>query len=330
MAKQQKRVKKNKYTIEAEINKQTADRTQYLVKKKGSIEFNASKQTLSNKWLFQDVPFVNSTEKGHYKPTKFYLSQNEVENLEKLLTDFDIPEIIWDDLKFTWLNMVFAQKTAQHKDQIAKNYNSLMQDFYEAYDLIKQIACGEKGIRGFSISSAPKKKDGSLGAEHNQSFKTHIVSNLLMDIFSVYTESSKHAMYQSMYEQHRDHNPKKNGSSGKSKNSKSESVSRYSAELYSFLRDQLFNPPFGMDLSEGFEPYFEYYRSQTKKFSNNRLYLFIGKLMILAGLTDEVDEVSELADDTIRDRMKKKLAPYIAAQKKREQIDSMPHEEKED
>jgi hypothetical protein len=309
--------KKTKIEINREIEKNNIERARYLAPLKSSVEFIAPVESQLTRGLFMDVPFYESKELGLHQPKKFYLDPAEIEKLEKLFLEFDIPETMWHDLKFSWLNMVFAAKIALRKDQIERDQNAAMEDFIRAFELVKEISTEDKLVREFSITWKQKKEDGNWGAENTTTFKTHIASNLLMDLLSSYKHSKQFSTFSSMYGQFKDANPITLTLKGNRKNSKSDRVNFYSIELYKYLRSCLFEPPYGLVLDEdGWKEYMAYYKNQGKKYPDRRLYLFIGRLMVLAELTDDVEgEISEIGDGTIRERIRKKIEPYLAAQK---------------
>lgn len=152
----------------------------------------------------------------------------------------------------------------------------------------------------------------NLGPIKSKKLKGHVAVQFIEEVLQNYKEAKRYSNAQRTHE-HRQKYGKPDMFFGH-KNSAKHSQSFYSGVIFDYLRQHLFSGLF--DLLSDQEKYKVEQTRLHKKFSRRKMFLFIGKLMILSGLL-EVKE--DTFDDDIIETIEKKLRPKLRSDKRKKQ-----------
>jgi len=279
-----------KVEFERKMFQDSIRRVSYFTKRENSIEFERPKEYYGNIMFGNDRPF-----KDHKPQNVFYIPKEEYQSIVKLFQDFDLKEELWPDLTWAYLNMCFAKGNAVWNDNFDKEYNLKLMECYKLLDLLEEIKSGKKRVVEFTFVTKEIIDKKSFGRSVNKRFKGHIASQFLESVLVKYKEIQSYEVLNMTYELFKIH-----GDSDMRrgyKNHEKMSQSYYCSVIFNYLRPKLL-----------VHSHFKNDKEFLKIFGNysqNKLFLFVGKFIQLSGLLQTKDDTTDIE---LTDLIKKKLA----------------------
>lgn len=304
MAKKQ-RVKKNKEEKKNELKINLERIKTYSIPSEDKVGLVIFKKCFNN-GLFLEMQSIFSELPDEDASVNFYISKDENISLENLFHEFNIPSNLWGTLKLAWLNMVFSNLLALRKDTIGSTNKKAMTDLYRSYDFFQEIAQGAIKVESFSINHSIPEPSGASGeVKKTTQFKGYLSSDFLLRILKDFFESDKNRGLKMMYDQNRNADWTNLDKRGTKQNNKSHSISLYTTALRFFFSSELFF----CDIPQVDQVVdFESLRKKHKRlWPDNRIDQFIGRLMILSGLDQDIhNENDDVKNEIVSVRQKKR------------------------
>lgn len=295
----------NKAQLERKMHNDGLRRVRYFNQRENDVEFHPPEENHSNRMLSNDAPL----DPEFNLRSVFYIPNKEHKNLIQIFNDHQIPEHMWPDLTWTYLNMCFAAGNALWSDNYHRNLQSNQKENFELLDLLEEILNQKKILRGFTLETRNVVGEQKYGPLTAKKFKGYVSAQFLEKILYKYKELSDYKIAKQSY----DH-LKENGFSDMVmgyKNHEKHKQSYYSNVIFDFLRQELFRPAY--DLLNEWDKFAAIHKKMNRQYSRNKRFLFIGKLMLLSGL---ISSKKEMIDTEIIDLIKKKLATKLQNEKK--------------
>lgn len=305
-----KRVKVNQRQVEQRAKKDRLKRLPYIVPSKNTVEFVAPAETHFNRMMGHNVPLQKVTLEGVLSTDGrlgsvryYYIPKGVHQNLTSLIQQFHLPATIHNDLIWVFLNMFFAATEAVYSTNFYKNFDKQCQQQVEILEFFEQLADGSNEIVDTKISyrkkGAPPKTTKVLNLESEivlpvllagiPAFQATEFYKAMKPFLDVYRQEPKHDLFFGH------------------KNAEKHWQSYYAGVIYEYLQNTVF-----AGLSSVPKEQLEQETKRLKKlFSQRKRFLFIGKLMELAGLLSSM----EAKDDAgIIEVIKKKLASRLKSE----------------
>ena len=332
------RKKPNQKEINDKIDADFSRRFSFFFDGKNKVEFILPKKNNLNNMLFNNLPSQNVTpegiasKNGEYGQIKiFYFESSQKDKLHSIFNEFYIPENLYPDLTLAFLSMVFAATTSKFIDKIDREQNDNKTELVKLIDLIEELiqhkySIGEVKLY-YSEVLKETKPDNTLKlgkAQEPLIIKGTLALNLLRKALYNYKNVENYESFRWYYDFFKEHGiPDRNMGH---KNSEKQEQSYYSIVLFDYLRRELFRPVHELYCKPETEgKYQNEFKKAKEKYSHVKMYLFIGRLMYLAGLLkieeNVLSKVNEKNfDDSITDLIRKKIAPKLLSEKKRDQL----------
>jgi len=299
----------NKAQLERKIKQDGIRRVNYFIRKGNDVVFNRPIKEVFFDPLGHDKPFDPDA-----KPINvFYIPQDEYKKLMQIFKDHEIPEYLYTDLTWAYLNMCFASTNALFRDKFHRDLNAKRKELYKLFDLLEEILSKKKILRGFTLETRDILGERKFGPLKSKKFSGHIAARFIEDVINKFKEAKMYEMLQREREEIYEKYGFTDSTSGK-KNHEKQSQQYYCNVLFDYLRQELFRPAYNAYSNVLSDPKkFEgIFKKMSRKYSRNKRYLFIGKLMIFSGLIQD----KELIDSEIIDQIEKKLLPKLQKEKK--------------
>jgi len=288
----------------------------YYIPGDGSAEFNPPDETHWNQMLFHHkrMEKVDSTGKldmqgklGHVK--RYFITEKELHTLYNLFQRFHIPERLYKDLTWCFLNMVFAQTDARILEQTSAKLDRSLAEAYGFVDLMHQIADGRATIDSASISYSSVTPTETSKKKFPQTLKIKgsLDREILQDILKLFVVSEGYKELQPFYDLEKGNTFADIDKNMGHKNAVKHAQSYYANQLIDYLLRNVF---YGLGELTGNKEMLDQERARLKTlYPDRQLCLFIGLLMKEAGLLPSSDDADESA---LIDLIKKKVASRLA------------------
>jgi hypothetical protein len=316
------RKKLNQKEIEKKINDDTIRKFSFIIPRNGTVEFRPPEENHLNRMLGHNKPYVKVNQDGKFSQDGegghlmfYYIPESEYKKVNALLTAFLIPEPIHHDLTWVYLNMVFASCEVTYSAHFHEQYERNQKELFEAIELLEAFASDKILLRGITFEYKDKLNDGGknklteYGPLKGKKMKCHVAVQFIEKVLQNYKSSKDFETAQSIHDLR-----KKYGKPDMffgHKNFEKQSQSYYSSVIFDYLRQHLFSGLF--DLLHNPHEYNKEVARLKKLYSRRKMFLFIGKLMILSGLL--LLKEDSLEDDII-ENIEKKLTPKLRSNKK--------------
>lgn len=318
-----KKVKKRETTLDVkrQIKQGALKKYSYLIKRVGAVEFTLPQENSLNRFLFHNKPMVKVDQEGKFSqtgklgsPKVFYIAKATYTGLIKLFEEYFIPDNLHSSLITAFLNMNFAAADATYITKFHGEYNqkmteastllSLLEEFSQDKLLLKSV---EFQIERQTEKHSPTKP--SYGTPQTVKINGHVATQMIEKVLGNYKNVAEYSIFSTIQELNKPEN--KTEPFMGHKNAEKQSQSYYCWAIMHYLNKNLFNSAFSHYENQ---PLFQKELKRLRRlYSKNQLMLFIGRLMISAGLL-KLKEDYENKD--IIDNIKKKLNPHFRAKKK--------------
>src|SRR5579863_2488385 len=319
MKKKNLKTKPNQIQIEKQIDTDLKRRKEYVIPSEKSVEFISPQAGQGTRRLFHQGILMNVIDgkyspEGKLGPVKHFFIPGEVNSkLQTLFNEFDIPESTHNDLKWTFLNMVFASSQAKYEIYFNSEFQHNQNDLKKAVDFLESLLNGNVSLHRVIFDYEQNNKDRhksqrlTFGNAGKKKFVNDMAVLLIESTLKNHKQSKGFEMLKPIYDFFI--SPDKLEPFMRHKNAEKKFQSDYSGELFDYLRRQLFSGAFALlDKPEKYQE--EVLRLKTL-YPRNRIYLFIGRLMELSGLMKNKD--NQLEEDIIK-KVEKKIAPKIRSE----------------
>jgi hypothetical protein len=286
----------------------------YHIPTKGSVEFNPPEVTHWNRMLANHKPMekVDSTGKldmkgklGHVK--RFFIDEKELHRLQALFQRFHIPNSLYRDLTWCYLNMVFAQTDVRIGEQYAANLNHSMKALYKFFDLLHGLTADEYKIEAATISVKVVNKKGKATATEKLKMLGPLDTGFLEDVLKLFSQVEAFPAIDAFYQIEKNKNADRLPRNMGHKNAEKHAESYYANALIDYLWRNVFH-----SLGE-LSGDMDRLRKETDRlkalYSDRQLCLFIGLMMRQAGLLPTAEDAD---DDALIDLIKKKVGGRLA------------------
>lgn len=316
------RVKLNKNQIQKKIDDDFKRKWAYIIPREGAVEFVPPAEHHLNRMLGHSKPSVKVdaegkfSQQGEFGDLKFYyMPASKHKEASALLKEFKMPENTHQDLMWAFLNMVFASCEATFSTNFFEELRWKQAEMRDALDMLEEFAQSKLLLRGIILEYRERLegKDArgvpNFGVMKSRKFKGHIAAQFIEKVLQNYKAIKEYEIAKSSYDHHKQY--------GESdmffghKNAEKQSQSYYCSVIFDYLRQHLFSSAFQF---YGDKPKYEVEIKRLKKiYSRRKMFLFIGKLMMAAGL---LKMKATAIDDDIIENIEKKLTPKLQANKK--------------
>lgn len=267
----------------------------FLIQSQDKIEFSPPVENHVNRFLSNDKPIFKINSEGKFsvngtlgQPKFYYFEPANHKALQKIFTDFSIPQRVHADLIWSWINMWRAATQSTYTDSFDKELKWKMNEFIEAMNLLVEFEEDKIQLQSLTLKFKQKK-----GLE----IKGHVALQFLGTVLRKFRDSEGFETAKLVYEQFKlnDHPDLKNGH----KNHLNSKQTYYARVIFKYLRNELFR--IEQVIINDRAKCFEEVKRLRRLYSHDRMYLFIGRLMVLSGL------MKDTTDDRLKDRIKKKM-----------------------
>ena len=320
--KKPRKKKLNQVEIEQRINADFRRRDTYIVPRENVKEFKLPQSNSLNRMLLHCMPLSKVTPEGKHSPEGifdevqyYYIPHDKFNSLETLFKEFKIPEQMHEDLTGAYLSMFFAGCEAFFSTNHYEQFESNQKELFESIDFLEKCLQNEILIQGISfefkdrIGGNEELKRPIYSRVKSKKFKGHVAVQFIEKILQNYKDFDGYGTYKRTYD-HRKKYGKTDMFFGH-KNAEKHYQSYFSSVIFRYLTNGLFNSAF--DLLEKPEEYQLEIGRLRKLYSRRKMFLFIGKLMILS----ELLSMKEISNDEegIIENIEKKLTPHLRAKK---------------
>ncbi|MES2023913.1 MAG: hypothetical protein V4439_04480 [Patescibacteria group bacterium] len=322
-----KRVKANKKEIEKKIDADFQRKYRFIAPGKGKQEFILPDETPLNNMFGHPRPFVRVSpegkfsSKGEHGHLKFYyIPKDTYEKVIALFNEFQIPNDLHKDLIWVFLSMFFASCEALLDDQLRKESENHKIEFVKLFKMLESLENSTIFIREVKIAykdvleGRDKKGLQNLGKMKYEKIAGSIGINLISKTLKTFKSIPDFAStFETSYNVYVSENYPPFHNWGH-KNKEKYWQSFFSHQIYDYLFNRIFRSAF--ELFDNPDKFQKEVQILKIKYPKSKLFLFIGKLMMLSELL-KVNPNTE--EEEISNQIKKKLAPYLKAEKKRTQ-----------
>lgn len=302
--------------IEKSIKAGKLKKMSYLIEGEGKIEFTPPKETHWNRMLANHQPLEQVDESGklHFPGTlgnvkRFFIQKSEQQKLLSIFLRFEIPEDLYQDLTWCYLNMIFAGADSMARDQFDSKYEHSLNSLYQAFDFLELLASDSIKISSIQIiySETSVTNAYKTSKPRTLKMKDFLDTGYIEDVLKLFRQVEAYPAIQAFREinQQKIQNPV-NRYMGH-KNSHKHDQAHYAGVLFDFLIKNVFR---GLGTLVNDMPKLRSETARLKKiYSDRRLCHFIGILMWESGL---LPFSSEKEDDDLIDLIKKKLSGQLS------------------
>lgn len=306
--------------VKRQIRAGSLKKYSYLIKKPGTIEFALPQENSLNHFLFRNKPIVK-VDNGKFSqtgqlgsPQLYYISKTEYTQLIKLFNEYFIPENLHSSLITAFLNMNFAAADAVYTTQFHGDYSKKMTEASILLELLEEFSqdklllkCVEFVIERQTEKHTPIQP--SYGKPQTVKINGHVANQMIEKVLGNYKNVGDYSIFLTIQELNKSEN--KSDPFMGYKNAEKQSQGYYCWAIMDYLNKTLFNSAF--TLYENQTEFHKALKHLRRLYSKNKLMLFIGRLMISAGLLKLKDEYE---NKDIIDNIKKKLNPHFKAKRK--------------
>ena len=267
----------------------------FLIQSQDKIEFSPPVENHVNRFLSNDKPIFKIDSEGKFsingnlgQPKFYYFEPANHKVLLKTFADFKIPNRLHADLIWSYVNMWRAATLSTYADSFDKELKWKMSEFIEAMDVLVEF--GEDKIQLQSLALKFKQKK-------ELKIKGHVALQFLGTVLRKYRDSEEFDNAKLVYDQFKEYGypDMKYGH----KNYSSHKQTYYVSAILKYLRNELFH--IDRTIENDHKKYIEEVQRLKSSYPRDRLYLFIGKLMVISGL------IKNTSDDRLKERIKKKI-----------------------
>ena len=304
----------NEYDTNKKIDNDLIRRYNYVIKRRDAIKFKKPPETSYNKWLFNIEQPVNFKIPDHY-----YIDKVEHDKLFDLFESFKIPNNVRPNLVFAYLSMVFASSTALFNDDFSKKNKETQSELFALLDLIEGIVTGKKHLSSVSFEIKGSKETSTppqdLVIKKSDSFFGSKGLEFIVDVLSHYKQSS---YYENVLKWKEINGiAEKRNNLNRHKNKLKYNQSYYAWNIFDLIKKELSEPLnklrfkfYETKKDSDKNKYLQESQRLKTTYPNTKLYLLIGKMMLLSKFMDNKDKEFENYKK-ITDTIKKKIAPYL-------------------
>lgn len=315
--------KPNSLQVHKKIQNDSSRKWDYIIPKEGSIKFERPPENNLSVRMSLIWPIATVDSNGKFSQegrmdslTTYHIPELKYNEVLFLLRDFGIPEHLYDDLIWFYLNMVFAACEASSETKFNEETRKEHKEWFEAFGMLEDLASGKLSLEAFSLEfrelteEADDDIQSGLDKIKSKRFNSKKVIDHLIKIIHNYQIVESYEMEKFTYEAILE--TAKGGNSSKGfKNTTKAWQSYLSVVLFKYLTHQISNAEV-----KSIDPHFQHSgrdNNEWSSWSKRKIYLFIGKLMIRSGLIELKD--TSLDDNTITeniiDTIEKKIVPEI-------------------
>jgi hypothetical protein len=292
----------------------------YLVERAGAIEFTPPVQTPGNRMLANHALLFKIDESGKASPegklgqvTRFFIPKKELARLSSIFTKFSIPEELRPDLTWCYLNMAVAAADAPASDQWNLGFDKQLFGLRSVLDFLEKLDTGSVKISSVIIryAWAPDTKSRKPPAEQKLKLLGPLDAGYFEEILKLFRQVKETPLLDS-FSKSVIKSPETRLVTGNMgyKNAQKHAQAYYAGQLYDFLIRNVFSSVAAHthDLQQ--------LKAETTKlkkiYSDRQLCLFVGTLMLEAGLmTPPKEEIDK--EKALIDLIKKKLGRRLTA-----------------
>ncbi|MBK6482327.1 MAG: hypothetical protein IPG01_04140 [Chitinophagaceae bacterium] len=315
------RVKLNKNQIQKNIDDDFKRKWAYIIPHDGTVEFAPPLEHPLNRMLAHNKPMVKVDAEGKFSQTGelghlnfYHIPETKYKAVVALLNEFNMPEQMHPDLIWAFLNMAFASCEATFSTNFYEELH-WKKEMFQALDMLEEFVQNKLLLRGVvfeyheRLEGTNERGVPNFGNLKSRKFKGHIAAQFIQRVLQNYEATKDYEIVKMSYD-HRQQYGESDMFMGH-KNAEKHSQSYYSSVIFDYLRQYLFNSAF--DLLGDHAKYVGEVKRLKKLYSRRKMFLFIGKLMILSGLLKV--RPTSLNEDII-ENIEKKLLSKLRANKR--------------
>jgi hypothetical protein len=267
----------------------------FLIQSQDKIEFSPPVENHVNRFLSNDKPIFKINSEGKFsvngtlgQPKFYYFEPANHKALLKIFADFNIPLRVHADLIWAFLNMSCAATQSTHIDSFNKELNREIDELIKAMDLLSEFESNKTQLQSLTLKF--KQRD-------EIEIKGHVALQFFRDVLHNYKDIKEFETPKLIYDQFKQygHPDMKYGH----KNHSAHKQTYYAHVIFKYLRNELFR--IEQVIINDRAKCIEEVKRLRRLYSHDRIYLFIGRLMVLSGL------MKDTTDDLLKDRIKKKM-----------------------
>lgn len=302
--------------VEKEIHEARMKKISYLVEQKGKVEFTPPKTSSWNRMLSNHKPMekVDASGKldmqgnlGHVN--RFFISTDEVVKIHQLFLRFAMPEKLYADLTWSYLNMVFAGTDALLGEQVRSNIDRSHKGLFTFFDFLYGLSDESVNIESASIAYTLTEQAKQGTKTNLQTLKTtgRLDTGFLTDILKLFQKVKAFPTLDAFYKVEKDQTRDQLDRNMGYKNAEKHAQSNYANALLDFLLRNVFETLGALVSNQ------EILKKETARlkriYSDRKLCHFVGLLMLESGLLP-----AQYAEDdtTLIDLIKKKVGGRLA------------------
>lgn len=320
------RVKPKSSQIQKKLTSDLLSKWEYIIESEKSKEFVIPPETKWNKMLTLISPIAKVDSYGRFSPdgkmgslTTYFIPIDQFSAVKACLEEFDIADEFHDDLIWVFLNMVFAASEASaetnFKHEVYTNHNS----WINAFGILDSLADEKYSLKELALEYEAESNNSSKRGSAD-SIKSKIIRFKEKNVLELFIKMIQHYKTSDAYELAKISfdfvtevgvHPPFEGY----KNVAKKWQSYFSVVIYYYLAFQGNESKLGV--IEGWIN--ENLSDSNSKIglSNRKIYLLIGKLMLLSGLISVKEKTirNNSLDEALIDTVGKKIQPEIKSKK---------------
>ncbi len=320
------RVKPKSSQIQKKHTSDLLSKWEYIIESEKSKEFVILPETKWKKMLTLISPIAKVDSNGRFSPdgkmgslTTYYIPNNQFSAIKACLEEFDIPEGFHDDLIWVFLNMVFAasevSSETKYKSKVHSNHKAWITAFGIFENLANEKYILKELVLEYEVGNDISSLDGRTEASKNMitRFKEKNVLELFIRMIQHYKTSEPYELSKIGFDFVTEVGIERLFDGYKNVEKKWQSF--FSVVVYHYLSLQINNSK--LDFTTG--SIIDTISDNDRKpgLSNRRIYLLIGKLMLLSGLMDTKEKTKRdnSLDEDLIEQIEKKIQSEIKFKK---------------
>lgn len=311
-----KQTKLNPQEIERLIDEGYEKQWLYLEPNANHIKFTIPSIDSDNRFIFLNehyhiVDNSGQVKKGgeHGKVKIYYIPKSKYSELIHVFEEYNFPQNIKNDLTYNHINMHFAANSSHVKTKIENNLDKGYNELIHILKILEKAANNEIVLERLSIDYRYKEtcQKNNTNPVTNIKFQHYLSLNLILDLMKNYRSIDDIDINESLAE----YSLNKKNSPKVFKNKLKEFQSRYARNLFSYIRHYVSGLAF--DEFSQTTNWEQSIKTIKKQFPRNKLYLIVGKLMIISELLEMKENY---IDDDIIDVIRKKIEKSLQSERK--------------
>ncbi len=152
------RSKPNSLHVHKKIQNDSSRKWDYIIPKEGSIKFVRPPENNLSVRMSLIWPMATVDTTGKFSPegemnslTTYHIPELQYNEVLDLLRHFGIPEHLYDDLIWFYLNMVFAACEASSDTKFKEERRKEHKEWFEAFGMLEDLASGKLSLEAFSL-----------------------------------------------------------------------------------------------------------------------------------------------------------------------------------